>query len=85
MQKFSKMTETMARGYSSENTQEQEVSNEYQHSRVSIFFKNLCILVLCTKVALALGGLRPQQIIQLHRSIPSVAVAYERNRFLPSL
>ena len=33
MQKYWEMTETLARGYSSESTQ-QELSNEYQHGRV---------------------------------------------------
>ena len=51
-----KMTETLAHGYSSESTQ-RELSNEYQHGRVWMFFKNLCILVLWTKVASALEGL----------------------------
>ena len=50
------MTETLAHGYSSESTQ-QELSNEYQHDRVQMAFKNLCILVLWLKVALALEGL----------------------------
>ena len=57
MQKTSKMTETIAHRYSSESTQ-QELSNEYQHDRVKMFFKNLCIIVLWTKVASALAGLR---------------------------
>ena len=51
------MIETMANGYSSESSQ-RELSNEYQHVRVSMIFKNLCILVLWTKVALALEGLK---------------------------
>ena len=34
------------------------LSNEYQHDRVLLVFKNLCILGLCTKVASALGGLK---------------------------
>ena len=51
------MTETLANGYSSVSTQ-QELSNEYQHDRVKMIFKNLCILVLWTKVASALEGLR---------------------------
>ena len=51
-----KMTETLANGYSSESTQ-QELSNEYQHDRVQMFFKNLCIPVLWMKVASALEGL----------------------------
>ena len=50
------MTETLANGYLSESTQ-RELSNEYQHERVYMVIKNLCILVLCLKVALALEGL----------------------------
>ena len=50
------MTETMACGYSSESTQ-RELSNENQYDRVLMGFKNLCILVLWTKVAPALEGL----------------------------
>ena len=50
------MTETQANGYSSKSTQ-RELSNEYQHDRVKTVFKNLCVLVLRTKVALALEGL----------------------------
>ena len=50
------MTETLAHGYSSESTQ-REQSNEYQHDRVCIFSKNLCVLVLWMKVAPALVGL----------------------------
>ena len=56
------MTETLAHGYSSENTQ-QELFNEYQHDRVSMFFKHLCVLVLWTKVALALEGLNLVKMI----------------------
>ena len=44
-------------GFSSESTQ-RELSNEYQHDRVKMVVKSLCILVLWTKVALALEGLR---------------------------
>ena len=51
------MTETLANGYSSESTQ-RELSNEYQHDRVWVFFKNLGVIVLWTKVASALEGLR---------------------------
>ena len=51
------MLETLVNGYSSESTQG-ELSNEYQHDRVYIVFKDLCILVLWTKVVSALGGLR---------------------------
>ena len=49
------MTETLADGYSSESTQ-QELSNEYQYDRVEVF-KDSFVLVLWTKVALALEGL----------------------------
>ena len=51
------MTETLAYGYSSESSQ-RELSNEYQHDRVEMVFKHLCVLVLWTKVASALEGLR---------------------------
>ena len=51
------MTETVANGYSSESAQ-QELSNEYQHGRVLMVLKNLCILVLWAEVATALEGLK---------------------------
>ena len=50
------MTETLAYGYSLESTQ-RELSNEYQHDRVWMVFKNLCILVLWTHIASVLEGL----------------------------
>ena len=50
------MTETLAHGYSSEST-ERELSNEYQHDRVWVFFKKMCVFVLWMKVASALEGL----------------------------
>ena len=50
------MTETLPHGYPSESTQG-ELSNEYQHDMFKIFFTNLCVLVLWTKVASALDGL----------------------------
>ena len=50
------MPETLANGYSSESTQ-RELSNEYQHDRVWMVFKDFWIFVLWTKVALALKGL----------------------------
>ena len=56
IQKNWKMIETLANGYSSESTQ-QELSNEYQHDRVSMVFQESCILVLWTKVVSALEGL----------------------------
>ena len=57
MQKSGKMTEKLAYGYSSERAQG-ELSNEYQHDRVWVVSKSLCIIVLWTKVASALEGLR---------------------------
>ena len=51
------MTETLAHGDSSESTL-QELSNEYHHDRVYMFFKDLCIHLLWIKVALALQGLK---------------------------
>ena len=48
--------ETLAYQYSSESTR-WELSNEYQHDRVKMIFKNLCVLVLWTKIASALEGL----------------------------
>ena len=56
-QKSWKMTETLAYGYSSESTH-RELSNEYQHDRVKMVFKNVCILVLWRKVASALKGFK---------------------------
>ena len=51
------MTETPAyNGYSSESNQ-WELCKEYQHDRVKMVFKNLSIIVIKTKVALALEGL----------------------------
>ena len=53
MPKFWKMSETLAYGYSSEGTQ-RELSNEYQHDRVWMIYKNLFILKKSLKVASAL-------------------------------
>ena len=41
------ITETLANGYSPDGTQ-QELSNEYQHDKVYMFFKNMCAIVLWT-------------------------------------
>ena len=49
------MTGTFAHGYSSKSTQ-CELSNKYQHDRVKMVLKNICVLVLWTKVALAMVG-----------------------------
>ena len=62
MQKTWKMTETLAFGYSYEGTQ-RELSNEYQLDKVSMIFKNLCILVPRMTVALALEGLKPKGLV----------------------
>ena len=56
MQKSWKMTETLAYGFSYESIR-QELSNEYQHDRVQMVSKKLCVLMLWTKVASALEGL----------------------------
>ena len=40
----------------------QELSNEYQHDRVLMVLKNLCILVVWAKVATALEGLNPYAV-----------------------
>ena len=50
------MTETLAHGYSPDSSL-RELSNEYQHDRVQMVFKNIRILVLLTKVCSALKGL----------------------------
>ena len=63
MQETWKMTKTLANGYSSESTH-REPFNEYQHDRVKMFFKNRCMFVFWTKVALASEGLTKQ--IQKH-------------------
>ena len=67
MAAVSKMTGTLAHGYSSDSTR-RELSTEYQHGRVLIVFENLSPLVLCTKVALVLGGSRLKRELML-RSI----------------
>ena len=68
------MTETLANGYSSESTQ-RELSNEYQHGRVLMVFKNVCFLVIWTKVALALYGLRSYtQVVVVPYYISSITV-----------
>ena len=51
------MNETLANGYSYESTQ-REQSNEYQHIRFYMFFKENSIFVLRTKVATALKRLK---------------------------
>ena len=51
------MTETLANGYSSESTQH-EISNEYQHDKVKMVFKNCCVHALEETIASAFEGLR---------------------------
>ena len=54
-----RITRTLSNGYSSESYTQRELSNEYQHDRVKMDFKNLCVLIMLrTKGALALEGLR---------------------------
>ena len=55
MQKNKKINQTLADGYSSESNQG-ELSDEYQHGKVYMVFKELCIFVVLTKLASALGG-----------------------------
>ena len=78
-----KITETLAYGYSSESLTQRKLSNEYQHDRVSMVFRDLCVLVLWTKVASALEGLRPSarcsmQLLENGRG----RVAHERGTVL---
>ena len=54
------MPKNLAHGHSSDSTQ-RELSSEYQHDRVLMVFKNLCVLVLWTKVASALEELKVRQ------------------------
>ena len=66
------MIETMAHGNSSESTQ-QELSNKYQHDRVEMVFKDLCILVLWTIIrTLSIGKVKSHNIVipdaQMHRN-----------------
>ena len=57
MQNTWKMTETLTHWYSSESTQ-RELSNEYLWDRDYMVLKNICVLVLWTKVASTLEGLK---------------------------
>ena len=52
------MTETLAN-----ESAPRELSNEYQHDRAWMIFKNLCICVLWTKVDLALEGLSASMLL----------------------
>ena len=57
--KTEKMTETPAHGYSSLRVLSESKSNEYQHDRVTMILKSLCLLELRMKVASVLEGLIP--------------------------
>ena len=60
------MTNILAHGYSSYSAQ-RDLSNEYQHDRVYMVFKNLCLIVLWVKVGLAWEGLTMSDVdINLH-------------------
>ena len=64
MQKSQKMTEILSSGYSFESTP-QELSIEYQHDRVWMVIRNLCILVLWMKETAALEGLRKLSVMDV--------------------
>ena len=71
------MNETLAHGYSSESPQ-LELSKEYQHDRVYMGFKYLCVLVLWVKVASELKGSKHEyQYKCLELSLTSVRWIYD--------
>ena len=70
------MTKTLAFVYSSESTQ-QELSNEYKHDRVQMLFKNLCALVLWTKVDPAFEELSLNEISHKHTKSDTDFVIHE--------
>ena len=78
MQITLKMTLTLANGDLSESTQ-QEISNEYQHDRVKMIFKNLCVLVLWTEVALAIKGLSRACLDNFYTSVVWIFDTFENN------
>ena len=55
----------MANGYSSESTH-QELSNEYQHDSVQMFFKNICILVLWEESVFSIGRVKNSPVNLAH-------------------
>ena len=75
------MTENLVNGYSSESTQ-RELSNEYQHDRVEMVFKNLSILVLWTKVASALEGLSHLYLEFTHGQTTKFDIIYQVEKYL---
>ena len=57
------MTENLTRWYSSDSTQ-QELSIEFQHDRVMMVFKNLCVLVLLCESNLSIR--RVNKLVDLY-------------------
>ena len=51
------MTEALARGCSSDSTQ-REPSNEFQHDRISMVFRNLCVLCAFDESSLSIGSVK---------------------------
>ena len=68
IQIYFKMTKISSTGYSTERTQ-RELLNEYKHDRVKVGFKNIRILVLWTKVTLALDRLKEMSVKTKQNSI----------------
>ena len=66
-----KIPGTLSNWHSSESTH-RELSNEYQHDRVWMVFDKICNLVLRTKVASALEGLR-EGVEQSHSTLTAWA------------
>ena len=74
MQKTWKMTETLANGYSYESTQ-QELSNEYQHDRVSMVFEKYLRLCALDERSLSIrrvkSCIKPSQCLIFQARFPS--------------
>ena len=88
MWKKLKITETLGDRYSSDSTEE-ELSNEYQHGRVCMAFRQFSVLLSCIKEAAAFKGLNlilqlgrgPCVELKLRSECPLViALAYRRPR-----
>ena len=56
------MTETLANGYSSESTK-RELSNEYQHDRVWVVIKDICILCASDESSQSIGRVKDLGLI----------------------
>ena len=77
------MTETLANGYLFESTH-QELSNEYQHDRVLMILKIICIPMLWTKVPSALEGLKSIVLCNFFLTLTSLeAWIWPRDCFIP--